>query len=40
MTKGIPDDEISQVSKIMNQYDNPLSILRFKKKLESGKYFR
>lgn len=39
-TKGIPEDELEQVSKIMNQYDKPLSVLRFKRKLESGRYFR
>lgn len=38
--KGIPSEYIEKVFMNMNHYDDPTSVYRFIKKMESGKYFK
>jgi alpha-amylase/alpha-mannosidase (GH57 family) len=38
--EGIPLEYIGMISKVMNQYDDPISLYRFMEKLQADKYFK
>jgi len=38
--KGIPVEELGELSKIMNEHGDPLSLWKFMRKFRSGKYFK